>query len=810
MIREYTEEKSKLSYYVPFFSLIKRDNTLLMINKNGTIQKTLKFRGYDLNSSVKSEMIATTSSFNNILRKIGENYTFHVEAQRMKSKKYVSAEFKSKAAKLIDIEREQFFNAGNHYESNMYFTLTYLLPKDTIKKAEGIFFERGEEKTGEIDYIGEFLKVFDEIVETFKDVFLEVEVLDERETLTYLHSTVSAYKFEVKAPNVPAYIANYLCDSSLTGGLKPKLANKHLRCISLQGFPNFTEPAFLENLNNLDIEYRWVHRFICLSKVEALKLLEKKWKLWFSGRNSMLDILKEQITGTAATKVNMDAINKAEEVDGQIQLTTADVVSQGYSSCVVIVSDENETVADQKAAIIKETINKKGFTAIIETLNGVEAFLGSVPGNIYNNIRKPIINSFALSHLLPTSNIWAGDEYNKHFSTEDYKAPALIYTQTEGSTPFRLNLHVSEVGHTLITGRTGGGKSVLLGTIAAQFTKYPNNQIFFFDKDRSSMVLTKAIGGRFYNLGEEDLSFQPLRNINIISEREWANGWLLDIFETENVKITPILKEKIWNALCLMSELPENFRTLSTFKSYLNDQELQEAITPYTKAGAAGRYFDNSNDNLDFISWQVFEMNNVVNNKQVLVPLLDYLFHRIELNLSTKPTLLILDECWLFLDNPRFATKIKDWLKTLRKKNASVVFATQELNDVKKSSIFETILDACETRIFLANNQAKTSAYYDIYKTFNLNEREIEIISKAVLKKDYYYKSTKGSRLFDLKLNPINLAFIASTGAEDQKKCLTLSNLSTDDFIKEWLKYKNVELNEEMKSILGGAVNEEN
>lgn len=807
MIKEYTEEKSKLSYYVPFFSLAEKDDRLYMICKNGTIQKTLKFRGYDLNSSIKPEMVGTSSSFNNILRRIGENYTFHVEAQRRKSKKYIPAEFSSKAAKMIDLEREEFFNAGNHYESDMYFTLTYLLPKDTVKKAEGIFFERGEEKTGEIDYIGEFLDNFDEIAQAFKDVFLEVEVLDEKQLLTYLHSTVSAYDFEVEPPNVPAYIANYLCDSSLTGGLKPKLANKHLRCISLQGFPNYTTPSFLENLNSLDIEYRWVHRFICLSKVEGLRLLEKKWRLWFSGRNTMLDILREQITGNPTTKVNMDAINKAEEVEGQIELTTADVVSQGYSSCVIIVSDENETIADQKAALIKEAINKKGFTAIVETLNAVEAFLGSVPGNISNNIRKPIINSFTLTHLLPTSSIWAGDEYNKHFSKKDYKAPALLYTQTEGSTPFRMNLHVGEVGHTLITGRTGGGKSVLLGVIAAQFTKYPDNQIFFFDKDRSSMVLTKAIGGRFYNLGEENLSFQPLRNIDIVTEREWANGWLLDIFETENVKITPILKEKIWTALSLMANLPEEYRTLSAFKSYLNDNELKEAITPYTQSGAAGRYFDNNNDNLSFFAWQVFEMNNVVGNRQVLVPLLDYLFHRIELSLSNKPTLLILDECWLFLDNPRFAAKIKDWLKTLRKKNASVVFATQELNDVKKSSIFETILDACETRIFLANRQAKTSVYKDIYQTFNLNEREVEIISKGVLKKDYYYKSTKGSRLFDLKLNPVSLAFVASTGADDQKKCLTLQDqdLSTEEFIKEWLEYKNVPLTEDMINILNNG-----
>lgn len=805
MIKEFKEEKAKLSYYVPFFSIIEKNKTLIMVNKNGTVQKTLRFRGHDLNSKTKLDMISITSNINNILRRIGENYSIHIEAQRFKSKKYIGSEFNSKAAKMIDLEREKFFNAGNHYESNMYLTLTYLVPSDKVKKAEGIFFERGMEKTGEIDYIQEFINNFKEIAEMLKTVFLEVEILEEKELVTYLHSTVSAYNFEVEPPQVPAYLANYLCDSALTGGFKPMLAKKHLRCISLLGFPTYTQPAFLETLNNLDIEYRWINRFICLSKVEALKLLNKTWKLWFSGKKSIIDMIKEEIWHEQTNKINMDALNKAGEVESQIELTQGDIVSQGFSTSVVIVSDENETIADRKAELIKETINKLGFTAIIETLNAVEAFQGAVPGDIYHNIRKPIINSFTLSHILPIAAVWAGDEYNKHLSKEDYKAPALIYAQTDGSTPFRLNLHIGEVGHTLITGRTGAGKSVLLGTIAAQFMKYPDNQIFFFDKDRSSMVLTKSVGGKFYDLGEESLSFQPLRNIDDIKEREWANNWLLDIFEAEGIEINPITKDKIWNSLNLMAELDKNLRTISSFNSYINDEELKNAIYPYTRAGAAGRYFDNDDDNLEFNNWQVFEMNNVVGNKQVLAPLLDYLFHKIEISLSYKPTLLVLDECWLFLSNPRFAAKIQDWLKTLRKKNASVVFATQSLNDIKKSAIFETILDACETKIFLANNQAKTTTYQEIYKEFNLNEKEIEIIAGATLKKDYYYKSTKGSRLFDLKLNPIGLAFLTSTGAEDQKKCMELKNLSTDEFIAEWLKYKKVSLDEDMENILGGV-----
>ncbi|EGN66680.1 conjugal transfer protein TrbE [Fusobacterium animalis 11_3_2] len=526
-----------------------------------------------------------------------------------------------------------------------------------------------------------------------------------------------------------------------------------------------------------------------LSKLEALSKMERKYKNIFSQRLSLFQRVYAELTGEKeenSRKLNEDALNKANEVRTQIALTMGDYVSQGFYTCTLIVDGDSIDEVEERVDVISKTINNMGFITIEESINSVEAFLGSIPGNITNNIRMPILNTITLSHLLPVSSVCGGDSWNKHLN-----APPLIYTKTKGSTPFRFNIHIEDIGHSAIVGPTGYGKSVLLGLIASSFMKYKDSRVYFFDKDASSRVLTYAVGGEFHDLGNDELSFQPLANIEIVEEKEWAYGWILEILEQENVKVSPTQKEKIWKALDNLAKTPIELRTISNFYTSVNDREIKEALIPYKIGGALGKYFDSDKDTLNFSRWQVFEMNQVINNKKGITPLLSYIFRRIENSLDGSPCIIILDECWMFFDNPIFAAKIREWLKVLRKKNCSVIFATQELGDILNSKLFTTVLDACQTKVFLPNPNAFADNYIPIYQKFGLNKTEIEIISKATKKKEYYYKSTKGSRLFELDLKEKTLSLIASSDLPKQNKAKELKEIYRDanDFTREWLSY---------------------
>lgn len=791
-MREYENLYSHLSSRVPWF-LMQED--AIILNKNGSLQKTIEVRGYDLETQIEEAMISYNNKLNNVLKRLEDRMSFSIDTIRSKSQRYKKGDFPDELGNRIESIREEYFNAGKHFESKTYITFTYTVPLDTNKKIEKLYIESNEIEY-EIEFLEDFKKEYNSILDLFKGVFLKVKELNEEETLTYLHSLVSINKQNIILPEVPIYLSNYLCDCHLKGGLQLKLESdigieEYVTPISINGFPHKTCPCFFDELNSLDIEYRWNIRYRALGKQKAIKRLQTLWGTFFKNRYSLWQLAKQELTGKEPVTVNEAALESAGEIKIQENLTEGDYVGQGYYTNLIIVRDTDKKELDKKVRAINEVIRKLGFTTITETYNSLYSYLGSLAGDLYNNERDFCIqNSLTASHLFPLSAIWAGDEYNKHFN-----APSLLYCQSNKTTPFRLNLHVGEVGHTAILGKTGGGKSVLLGTLAYHFRKYKDSKVYFFDKDRSSLILTLASGGKFYDIGEDEskLSFQPLRNIDNEIEREWANNFILDILEAEKVEITPNIKKSVWQALELLSEAPVNARTFSNFCSTVDKKEIKEALESFTSIGALGRYFDGTNDTIDISNWTVFEMAKIIDNKQVLPHLLSYLFHKIENSLDGSPTMIVMDECWILLDKLQFAEKMKDWLKTFRKKNAFIVFATQELSDVKKSNIYDTIREACVTKIYLANRNALSQVNKELYIEFGLNQKEIEIISNMTERRDYFLKQTNGSRCFDLGLSELELLFIASTDIESQNMALNIYNQVQDshEFCEEWLKYKN-------------------
>jgi type IV secretion system protein VirB4 len=178
---------------------------------------------------------------------------------------------------------------------------------------------------------------------------------------------------------------------------------------------------------------------------------------------------------------------------------------------------------------------------------------------------------------------------------------------------------------------------------------------------------------------------------------------------------------------------------------------------------------DGAADTLAFSDVMHFEMDGLMQVKPLVLPVLTYLFHRLEARSDGRPTLLVLDEAWLFLDDPLFAARIREWLKTLRKKNVAVVFATQSLADIERSSIAPALLESCPTRIFLPNDRAVEPQAATVYERFGLNQRQIEIIARATPKRDYYAQTARGNRQFELGLGPVALAFAAAASPDDQR-----------------------------------------
>jgi type IV secretion system protein VirB4 len=208
-------------------------------------------------------------------------------------------------------------------------------------------------------------------------------------------------------------------------------------------------------------------------------------------------------------------------------------------------------------------------------------------------------------------------------------------------------------------------------------------------------------------------------------------------------------------------------RTLTLFAALVQDRDVRAALQPFTHVGPYGRLLDVEQSSLGYGSVQAFEMDDLMRRPDAAGAVLAALFHALEQRFDGRPTMLVLDEAWLFLKDAFFAAQIQDWLKTLRKRNVAVVFASQELADIEASPIASTIIEACATRIFLPNDRAREPRSRAFYEALGLNARQVGLIASATPKRDYYFVSREGCRLFELGLGPAALAFVGASRPED-------------------------------------------
>ncbi|MGL3821302.1 conjugal transfer protein TrbE [Sphingopyxis sp. R3-92] len=792
-LREYRGHAAHLSDFLPWAALVGHG---VVLNKDGSFQRSARFRGPDLDSATPSELVATTARLNNALRRLGSGWAIFVEAQRSPALDYPAGTFPDPVSALVDRERrEQFHEEGTHFESRYYLTLLWMPPAEDAARAESWLYEG---RTGSGVDAHELLKGFvdrtDRVLNLVEGFVPEVAWLDDGDTLTYLHSTVSSRRQRVRVPETSMHLDALLADEPLAGGLEPRLGEHHLRTLTVIGFPTVTFPGLLDELNRLAFDYRWSTRAIMLDKTDATKVLSRIRRQWFAKRKSVAAILKEVMTNEASALLDSDASNKAADADLALQELGADHAGLAYVTATVTVWDRDPAIAAEKLRLAEKVIQGRDFTVIPEGMNAIEAWLGSLPGHVYANVRQPPVSTLNLAHLIPLSAVWAGPERDEHFG-----APPLLYGKTEGSTPFRFSLHAGDVGHSLVVGPTGAGKSVLLALMAMQFRRYDGAQVFAFDFGGSIRAASLAMGGDWQDLGgglSEDgdaVQLQPLARIDDPAERAWAAEWLAAMLASEGVGVDPQVKEHIWSALGSLASAPHGERTLTGLAVLLQSQHLKTALAPYCLGGPWGRLLDAEAERLGDADVQAFETEGLAGAGSAAA-VLSYLFHRIGARLDGSPTLIIIDEGWLVLDSLAFANQLREWLKTLRKKNASVIFATQSLADIETSSIAPAIIESCPTRIFLPNERASEPQIAAIYARFGLNGRQIEILGRATPKRDYYCQSRGGNRLFELGLGEVALAFTAASSRSDQTAISAITDThGRTNFAAHWLRHRGLD-----------------
>ncbi len=761
----------------------------VVLQKDGSLLAAFRYAGPDLHAATAAELDALTHQVNDALLPFGDDWMFHIDAVRRPAAAYAADSFPDPVTQLIDAERRAAYRmrASQSFETDYFWTVTHLPPAEAFTRLTRFFVQDGDNRSrrhassdspsGAWDrLLGDFLATLDTL-ESRLGKRLRFARLGSDALLSYLHECLTGLPHPVRAPEHGSYLNLILADRELLGGFEPRIGEHTIRAVAIQGYPHASTSGGLDVLNGLRCAFRWSNRVIPVGMHTAARLIRRHQLTWYKKRKGAAAWVQDLAAGRDASGrgrddelfLDHDARQMAQDAGEAVTANASGSVRFCLYTQVAIVMDADPVRANAAAAEILKALNDAGFTGRIESVNALDAYLGTLPGHGYPNLRRPLLHTRNVADLLPITSIWPGLAVNPS-PLFPPGSPPLLWAASASATPFRVNLHDSDVGHALVLGKTGSGKSTLLGLTAAQFRRYPRSQVFIFDVGYSLWALAEACGASHYDLaaGRADvLRFQPLSRVDDPIDRLWAVEWLETLATIQGVAITPPHRARIDRAVELLSQNDRGHRTLTELSAQLQHAELIAALRPYTLIGPYGQLLDSTADDLGDSAFAVFEMRHLLAlDEKIVVPVLLYLFHRIEQRLDGRPTLIAIDEAWIALAHSVFGPRINQWLLGLRKRNAAVVLATQTPAQLAQLPHRHTVIESCPTRFYLPNPDARAPATAELYHDLGLNEREVATIATATPKRHYYVKSPRGSRLFELGLGPVALAFLSTPAGQ--------------------------------------------
>jgi type IV secretion system protein VirB4 len=573
--------------------------------------------------------------------------------------------------------------------------------------------------------------------------------------------------------------------------------------LTLLGYPARSWATMMQRLEALDLDFRWCTRWMGIERHLQDGLLHERQKDWLGQEKTPWQWWKESTTKRTQRLINEDATRKTEDLSAARQDIGADIYGLGNFSTTILTWSDTADEADMQVRQIQHTLTGLGFVAKREGDYGsrlpittrllqylapphhTAAFLSTHPGNTIDNIRQSLQSTMTMAHLMPgLKAVWAGPEQDEHL-----QEPPWFLAHTETSSLVRMVSHVRDVGHHMLLGPTGSGKSTMLLFGIAQWLMYTRTQASIFDVGRTARLLTLLLGGEWIDLGAGTLPLQPLRNIDDPAEFRWALEWLLRMVERSGVAPTGIVQSYLAERLKQLAAQPANARTFSTLLRLCDDQtrrveervskgtrdaqglshpdvhlrarvelqrDVQRALRPFTRGGEYGHLLDGVQETLLDSHLVVFEQKELLNTPRLLEPVSQFCFHITERRFSTnRPMQLVLEEAALVSILPQYKEKFDAWLMTTRKEGVSIAFVINSLQQAAQLGLGLLTEENCPARFYFPNSEALTPHTAKVYDLFGLTHEEMRLIATARPYHDMYYVCREyGRRLFHLNLSP--------------------------------------------------------
>ncbi len=536
--------------------------------------------------------------------------------------------------------------------------------------------------------------------------------------------------------------------------------------LGLKDYPEATSPGLLDGLLRLPYEMIVTESYAPNERTTARERIELALR-----RSRSVD------EEAAAERADMMAARDALGNGG---------VGFGDHHLTVLVRERALDRLDDATAACSAALADTGAIAVREDTNLEPAFWAQFPGNEDYIVRRAMISSANMASFGSFHGFALGSAGGNHWGD------AVTLLETTSATPFFFNFHHGDLGNFSVIGPSGSGKTVVMNFLAAQAQKFSPRTILF-DKDRGAELFIRGIGGQYDRISAgQPTGFNPLALPDTPENKAFLRDWLGVLLEASGPEELATISAAVDAAYANDATL----RRLRHFKELLagakrpEPGDLADRLSAWigSASGDGGEHawlFDNERDLLDLEQRVLgFDMTALLENPRLRTPTMMYLFHRIDERLDGKPTMILIDEGWKALDDEVFAARIRDWLKTLRKRNALVGFATQSARDALESRISTALVEQTATMVFMPNSRARPEDYCD---GFGLTDHELALIrSLPAHSRCFLVRQPDASVVVRLDLSGAPEVLTILSGRESAVRRLDLLREAVGDKPADW------------------------
>lgn len=715
--QDYLSKEMSSSRFIPYKMLLNEDTVML---EDESLLRVIKIDGFSFETADDEDIDIKKDTRNNLLKSMASgNFALWFHTIRRKEEAYPDGDFTNIFAARVNKEWKERHSGDRSFTNEHYISI--IRKQDTGGVAGFINFiqklreraDKGAKEKALRNAISELEEVTERVLNGFGNYnpkLLGITKNNETiysDVLKFLGLIVNCgNRQEYRLSTLP--ISKYIHTNRLYFGtkvieIKSPYGTKFAGIASIKEYRPSTNAGILDGFLQLPFEFIISQSFTYINRMVAISNMQLQQRRMIQSQDV--------------------AVSQIQEIDDALDSAMSGRFAFGSHHLTIMCVEDNEKILENAMSMAIVEFSNVGITATRERLNMEAAFWAQLPGNMKYVVRKATINTLNLAGLASFHNYPSGKRSRNHWGE------ACTVLNTISGTPYFFSFHVRDVGHTMIIGPTGAGKTVLMNFLCAQAQKF-NCRMFFFDKDRGAEIFIRALGGKYAVLDASTVSgFNPLKLPETNENLTFLKDWLKTLVTANGETCTAEDVARINDAVLGNYKLPYEKRVLRNIAPFLGMSgpgTLAGRLEMWHSDGSHAKIFDNDNDIIDFTSNFAFgfEMAEILKDKVSIGPILLYLFHRINGSLDGTRTMIILDEAWALIDNPIFAPRIKDWLKVLRKLNAFVVFATQSVEDATKSDISDTLVQQTATQIYLPNLKAT-----EVYRTaFMLSERELMLI----------------------------------------------------------------------------------